>query len=173
MVGWINHSCNPNCRVEPWVIAGFYRLVVFAERDISAMEELTFDYNTDVPENTPKEDRGDKDSDMVDCLCGSKICRKPRFKRRTKPTRQTKPARQTKPTRQTKPIRQTKPARQTESTWCICGGKDDGDWMVMCNEDRCKYQWFHFRCVGLTAEPERETWFCSTCAHFHFCSDCD
>ena len=47
MGGWarfINHSCDPNCRVEKWDVNGEERCAIFALRDIVAGEELTFDY---------------------------------------------------------------------------------------------------------------------------------
>jgi len=97
LVGGINHSCDPNCRVEQWVVAGYARLMVFAEGDISATEELTIDYHTVMPKNTPAKGRDDKDGNLVDCLCGSEICRKPKFKRHLEPNRQIRPKRYAKP----------------------------------------------------------------------------
>ena len=41
---FINHSCNPNCKVEKWRVKGIYRAAVEALRDIKAGTELTFDY---------------------------------------------------------------------------------------------------------------------------------
>jgi len=40
-----NHSCKPNCWIEPWVVNGYARLVLVVDRDISEGEELTFYYN--------------------------------------------------------------------------------------------------------------------------------
>ena len=42
-----NHSCNPNCFVDKWVVGGKLRMGIFAERKIKAGEELTFNYNVD------------------------------------------------------------------------------------------------------------------------------
>ncbi|KAF2003090.1 hypothetical protein P154DRAFT_110378 [Amniculicola lignicola CBS 123094] len=42
-----NHSCNPNCFVDKWVVGDKLRMGIFAERDIKAGEELTFNYNVD------------------------------------------------------------------------------------------------------------------------------
>ncbi|XP_031281654.1 histone-lysine N-methyltransferase ASHH2 [Pistacia vera] len=42
---FINHSCNPNCRTEKWMVNGEICIGLFALRDIKEEEELTFDYN--------------------------------------------------------------------------------------------------------------------------------
>jgi histone-lysine N-methyltransferase SETD2 len=42
-----NHSCNPNCYVDKWVVGDRLRMGVFAERKIEAGEELVFNYNVD------------------------------------------------------------------------------------------------------------------------------
>ena len=55
---YINHSCEPNC-----VVSG---RSIIAERGISAGEELTFDYSTDV----------DWAGFRMDCSCGSPKCRR-------------------------------------------------------------------------------------------------
>jgi len=52
------------------------------------------------PSGKDKEDdmtTKDKDNNMIDCLCGSRICRKPRFKRNGSPKRYRKPKRDIKP----------------------------------------------------------------------------
>jgi histone-lysine N-methyltransferase SETD2 len=42
-----NHSCNPNCYVDKWVVGEKLRMGIFAERHIKAGEELAFNYNVD------------------------------------------------------------------------------------------------------------------------------
>jgi SET domain-containing protein len=42
---FINHSCDPNCDTEKWIIKGELAIGLFAKKDIAAGEELTFDYN--------------------------------------------------------------------------------------------------------------------------------
>jgi histone-lysine N-methyltransferase SETD2 len=42
-----NHSCNPNCYVDKWVVGEKLRMGIFAERNIKAGEELVFNYNVD------------------------------------------------------------------------------------------------------------------------------
>ncbi|KAI4307227.1 hypothetical protein L6164_030437 [Bauhinia variegata] len=42
---FINHSCDPNCRTEKWMVNGEICIGLFALRDIKQDEEVTFDYN--------------------------------------------------------------------------------------------------------------------------------
>ncbi len=43
---FINHSCEPNCRIIKWTVAGKPRMALFAgEEGIMTGEELTYDYN--------------------------------------------------------------------------------------------------------------------------------
>ncbi|KAJ5902177.1 hypothetical protein N7495_002705 [Penicillium taxi] len=71
---FINHSCNPNCKIIPVSTSNhgddrLYYLAFFAVCDIPAGTELTFDYN-------PSWD-GSKvvNPDAVQCLCGENNCR--------------------------------------------------------------------------------------------------
>jgi SET domain-containing protein len=42
-----NHSCNPNCYVDKWIVGNKLRMGIFAERNIEPGEELVFNYNVD------------------------------------------------------------------------------------------------------------------------------
>ena len=42
---FINHSCAPNCLIEKWDVMGEWRIAIVADRDITAGEELSYDYN--------------------------------------------------------------------------------------------------------------------------------
>ncbi|KAL3641217.1 hypothetical protein CASFOL_016185 [Castilleja foliolosa] len=42
---FINHSCEPNCRTEKWMVNGEVCVGLFSLRDIKKGEEVTFDYN--------------------------------------------------------------------------------------------------------------------------------
>ncbi|XP_010534715.1 PREDICTED: histone-lysine N-methyltransferase ASHH2-like isoform X2 [Tarenaya hassleriana] len=42
---FINHSCEPNCRTEKWMVNGEICVGIFSLRDIKKGEEVTFDYN--------------------------------------------------------------------------------------------------------------------------------
>ncbi|KAH3677642.1 hypothetical protein WICMUC_001745 [Wickerhamomyces mucosus] len=58
-----NHSCNPNCYVEKWVVGEKLKMGIFSKRRIIKGEELTFNYNVD---------RYGADSQA--CYCGERNC---------------------------------------------------------------------------------------------------
>ena len=41
---FMNHSCEPNCETQKWMVNGRLRVGFFAKQDIAEGEELTFDY---------------------------------------------------------------------------------------------------------------------------------
>jgi uncharacterized protein len=56
---YINHSCDPNCRVQK----SEGRIFVEAARDIAPDEELSFDYGYDLSEYA-----------RFPCTCGARVC---------------------------------------------------------------------------------------------------
>lgn len=58
-----NHSCNPNCYVDKWVVGDKLRMGIFAERKIQPGEELVFNYNVDRYGAEPQP-----------CYCGEPNC---------------------------------------------------------------------------------------------------
>lgn len=48
-----------------------------------------------------------------------------------------------------------------DRVYCICQKVSFGD-MVACDNPNCKYEWFHWNCVGLKSEP-LGTWVCPPC----------
>ncbi|KLT39233.1 hypothetical protein CC85DRAFT_288783 [Cutaneotrichosporon oleaginosum] len=48
-----------------------------------------------------------------------------------------------------------------DQLYCFCQQKSFGE-MIGCDNDKCKYEWFHIKCVNLTA-PLPETWYCPEC----------
>ncbi|VEN41544.1 unnamed protein product [Callosobruchus maculatus] len=62
---FVNHSCQPNCEMQKWSVNGQFRMALFAQRDIQAGEELTYDYNFSL--FNPAEGQ--------ECKCGSDMCR--------------------------------------------------------------------------------------------------
>ena len=45
--------------------------------------------------------------------------------------------------------------------YCFCQQVSYGD-MVACDDTDCRYEWFHYGCVGLKAPPSGK-WYCSEC----------
>jgi hypothetical protein len=62
---FINHSCDPNCETQKWLVRGELAIGLFALTDVEAGQELTFDYNF--------ERYGDK---PMRCYCATAKCRK-------------------------------------------------------------------------------------------------
>ncbi|KAJ5693397.1 Histone-lysine N-methyltransferase H3 lysine-36 specific [Penicillium macrosclerotiorum] len=58
-----NHSCNPNCYVDKWVVGEKLRMGIFAERAVQIGEELVFNYNVDR-----------YGADPQPCYCGEPNC---------------------------------------------------------------------------------------------------
>lgn len=58
-----NHSCNPNCYVDKWVVGDKLRMGIFALRKIRVGEELVFNYNVDRYGAEPQP-----------CYCGEANC---------------------------------------------------------------------------------------------------
>ncbi|KAI6171532.1 Histone-lysine N-methyltransferase [Aphelenchoides bicaudatus] len=61
---FINHSCDPNCEMQRWTVNGYYRLGIFAKKQIKEGEELTYDYGM-FAHLEPKQR----------CECGSEKCK--------------------------------------------------------------------------------------------------
>lgn len=61
---YVNHSCDPNCNMERWIVNGLPCLGLFSKREIQKGEELTFDYRLHLFnfDENPK------------CKCGSENC---------------------------------------------------------------------------------------------------
>lgn len=45
--------------------------------------------------------------------------------------------------------------------YCICNKPSYGD-MIACDSERCKIEWFHYKCVDITTSPKGD-WFCPMC----------
>jgi inhibitor of growth protein 3 len=48
-----------------------------------------------------------------------------------------------------------------DTKYCTCQRVSFGD-MVACDNDNCRYQWFHWECVGIKEEPLGD-WLCPEC----------
>lgn len=60
---FMNHSCQPNCETQKWVVNGQTKVGLFAICDIPAGTELTFNYNLDCRGN-----------EKMQCRCNSDNC---------------------------------------------------------------------------------------------------
>lgn len=60
---FMNHSCQPNCETQKWVVNGQTKVGLFALCDITAGSELTFNYNLDCRGN-----------EKMPCRCNSENC---------------------------------------------------------------------------------------------------
>ncbi|KAH9528291.1 Histone-lysine N-methyltransferase, H3 lysine-36 and H4 lysine-20 specific [Dermatophagoides farinae] len=60
---FMNHSCDPNCVTQKWMVNGATRCGIFALKDIPAGTELTFNYNLDC-----------YGFEQMECKCGSDNC---------------------------------------------------------------------------------------------------
>ncbi|KAI8921443.1 hypothetical protein DFJ77DRAFT_426568, partial [Powellomyces hirtus] len=60
---FVNHSCEPNCHIEKWMVDGEFAVGLFATKTIEPGQELTYDY------------RFESFGPMQRCLCGAETCR--------------------------------------------------------------------------------------------------
>ena len=58
------------------------------------------------------------------------------------------------------------PIDPNEPLYCICRRVSYGQ-MVGCDNDDCKYEWFHYDCVGLKSQPPGK-WYCQDCRGLGF-----
>ena len=61
---FINHSCDPNCELQRWVVNHKMRIGIFAIKDIVPGEPLSYDYQFDTME-----------AERFKCYCGAETCR--------------------------------------------------------------------------------------------------
>lgn len=50
---------------------------------------------------------------------------------------------------------------EDDQLYCFCQTVSFGE-MIACDNNNCKYQWFHYNCVGLN-EPPKGLWYCPDC----------
>ncbi|OZJ05705.1 hypothetical protein BZG36_01453 [Bifiguratus adelaidae] len=61
---FMNHSCNPNCITQKWVVGKKMRIGIFTKREVKKGEELTFDYKFERYGATAQQ-----------CFCGEPNCK--------------------------------------------------------------------------------------------------
>ncbi|KAG7691934.1 hypothetical protein KL930_002846 [Ogataea haglerorum] len=52
------------------------------------------------------------------------------------------------------------PKTPPQEQYCVCRGPSMGK-MIACDNSSCPIEWFHYKCVGLYADPGDKRWFCS------------
>ena len=161
---FMNHSCDPNCRTEKRIINGETRIGLFANRDISLGEELTFDYQLDCLGN-----------DRLACKCRANNC-SGYIGLRPPPTLQTtdNPIGVNKGSKRkggpkSSSGRRKKRMRTVNKTHLVLHDDDcfvcqDGGLLIMC--DFCQKA-YHLECVERSELP-RGQWKCP----WHFCNVC-
>ncbi|XP_030759962.1 inhibitor of growth protein 1 [Sitophilus oryzae] len=70
-------------------------------------------------------------------------------------------ARQIQTQKEDSPPPEEQPIDPDEPTYCLCDQISFGE-MIMCDNDLCPIEWFHFSCVTLTTKPKGK-WFCPKC----------
>lgn len=50
-----------------------------------------------------------------------------------------------------------------KNSFCYCQGPEAGK-MLACDGPGCKYQWFHYTCLGIRRAPKQKVWLCQECA---------
>lgn len=54
------------------------------------------------------------------------------------------------------------PPKEHEPLYCICRNISHGE-MVACDNEDCKYEWFHYSCINLKSAPKGK-WYCDICS---------
>ncbi|XP_046670011.1 inhibitor of growth protein 1 [Homalodisca vitripennis] len=70
-------------------------------------------------------------------------------------------ARQTQQREESPPREEELAIDPDEPTYCLCDQISYGE-MILCDNDLCPIEWFHFSCVALATKPKGK-WFCPKC----------
>ena len=57
----------------------------------------------------------------------------------------------------------TEAAGGSSDMYCFCQQPEDERKMIGCDNENCKYKWFHFECLGLKRKPRVKYWYCPVC----------
>lgn len=142
---FMNHSCNPNCETQKWIVSGEVRVGLFATCNIAAGEELCFNYHLDCLGNEKKE-----------CKCGSANCSgylgvPPKSQSSSSSVEKQK-------------VKKKKKKRFVHEDECFSCG--DGGELLLCDRLNCTKA-YHQDCL-IMEQPPRGRWDCP----WHFCDEC-
>ena len=155
---FINHSCDPNCYTQKWIVSGETRIGIFARQNIPAGTELTFDYQFDSLGNEKKQ-----------CHCGSAGCSGFLGLKKKEPPKSKAPKMAKKPKPKSKRrsnrggLCTDEEAKLYEDECFVCR---DGGTLVLCDEKGCS-KVYHSSCIG-RRKPPASGWLCP----HHFCDIC-
>ncbi|XP_035672349.1 histone-lysine N-methyltransferase NSD2-like [Branchiostoma floridae] len=154
MSRFMNHSCQPNCETQKWMVNGDIRVGLFAMDDIPTGSELTFNYNLDCLGN-----------EKTPCNCGAPICSgyigvRPKTAAAAAAEERSKNAKKKQRKRKVAP-KNVKKEHEDECFRCSEGGE-----LVMCDRKTCPKA-YHLTCLNLTKPPHGK-WECP----WHHCDVC-
>ncbi|CAG2100211.1 unnamed protein product [Medioppia subpectinata] len=149
---FMNHSCQPNCETQKWMVNGATRVGLFAVCDIPTGTELTFNYNLDCRGNG-----------KTKCICGSANC-SGFIGVRPKADDNNRKGATNGQTVKKKKKRNEKGFKRMHDDECFTCG-EGGD-LVMCDRKGCPKS-YHLECLKLTQTPKGK-WECPR----HFCDTC-
>ncbi|CAE1316000.1 WHSC1 [Acanthosepion pharaonis] len=148
---FMNHSCQPNCETQKWMVNGDVRVGLFSLHDIPAGSELTFNYNLDCLGNEKKI-----------CACGAPNCSGFLGVRPKSVISQSdKKAKDMKKKKKRKRGKLDLKKHEDECFRCGEGGE-----LVMCDKSQCP-KVYHLQCLSLT-KPPHGRWTCP----WHHCDEC-
>ena len=151
---FMNHSCNPNCETQKWTVNGDTRIGLFALEDITAGNELTFNYQLEAFGEVKKP-----------CLCGAKNCSGFIGEKPTKDTPASSNGVKQQQSAENKK-KKLKKVKQVKVWEDLCYRCYDGGQLLMCDYKSCP-KVYHMDCVDHETRP-REKWFCP----WHHCVTC-
>ncbi|XP_048876476.1 histone-lysine N-methyltransferase NSD3-like isoform X1 [Brienomyrus brachyistius] len=151
---FMNHSCQPNCEMQKWMVNGDMRVGFFAMRDIEAGTELTFNYNLEC--------LGDG---RISCHCGAESCSgflgmQPKS---AVVAEKEEKARSSKAKPKKRKVKPCEGKLAHEHVCFLCGEAGE---LVTCDRKDCPKA-YHLRCLSLT-KPPHGRWECP----WHRCSVC-
>lgn len=152
---YLNHSCEPNCCVQKWLVDTHLCAAVYAVKDIECGEELCIDY---------KYDRiGDLERQR--CYCGESTCSKYIGGEKSYIVDKVNEKRKSK-----KPIKKSAKKLHINDYDHECSVCGDGGDVILCEGKICGEfctKVYHIECVNMTHVPNY-TWLCPR----HCCDGC-